>query len=144
MTEIILNEAQVEAAVGKIKAAGMTQHMRMHRCKPGTLRRDREEIVDRLTGERMSALREEQPRQGIRAKRQIAPDGAQFVAGDRLLDRQTVLQATHPQAGAIEIDVVAAQVDRLAHPQAVPIYPDSAEIRTNRLPKREIGILLTE
>jgi hypothetical protein len=128
MTKIILDETKVEAAVGEVKPARMTQHVRSHRCKPGTLRRDREEIVDRLAGERMSALGEKQPRQGIRSNREIASDGAQFVAGDWLLNRETILQTTHPQAGAIEIDLVAAQVDRLAHPQSVPIHHQDEQI----------------
>jgi hypothetical protein len=134
MTEIILDKAKIEAAVGEVKPARMTQHVRPHLCKPGTPRRDREEIIHRLAGERMSALGEEQPRQGIRVKREIAPNGAQFVAGDRLLDRETILQATHPQAGAIEIDLVAAQVGRFAHPQTVPIHHQDEQIIAHAMP----------
>jgi len=43
MTKIILDEAKVEVAVGEVKPARMTQHVRPHRCEPGALRRDREE-----------------------------------------------------------------------------------------------------
>jgi hypothetical protein len=50
MAEVILNQAQIEPAIGEVKAAGVTQHMRMDRRQAGGARRDRKQIVDRLAG----------------------------------------------------------------------------------------------
>ena len=47
-----------------------------------------DEVVHRLAGERLAAFGHEQPGQRIGAAGEIALDGAQFVAGDRLFDRQ--------------------------------------------------------
>jgi hypothetical protein len=49
-------------------------------------------------------------------------DRAQLVAGNRLLDRQRVLQSAHPHARLGEVHLVAAQPDRLAHPKPVPVH----------------------
>ena len=102
--------------------------MRVDRREVGAPRRDREQVVHRLAGERVSAFGKEEPRRGVRARRQVSPDRTQLVSGDRLLDRQAVLQAPDPKAGAVEIDFVAAQVDRLAHPQAVAIHHQNEQV----------------
>jgi hypothetical protein len=68
-----------------------------------------DEVVDRLPGERLTALGDEQPGQRVRAGGEVARDGAQLVAGDRLLDGQPALEAAHPQPGAAEVQLVVAQ-----------------------------------
>ena len=40
---------------------------------------------------------------------------------DRMLDRERVLQASHPEPGALDIDCVAPHLDGLAHAQAVAV-----------------------
>ena len=47
----------------------------------------------------------------IAAGGKVAPDGAQLVVGDRLLDRQPALEAAHPEPGAVEVELVPAQPD---------------------------------
>jgi hypothetical protein len=49
---------------------------------------------------------------------QIALDRAEFIARDLLLDGQPVLETPNPEACLIEVEVVAAQANRLADSQA--------------------------
>ena len=51
----------------------------------------------------------------------VALDGAQLIAGDRMLHRQGILQASHPQPRALQVDVVAAKCNCLRHTQPVSI-----------------------
>ena len=119
---------KIVAAVREVKAAGVSQHVRVHRRQSGAPDRGCDEVVHRLPGERLPAFGDEQPRQRVGPRREITPDRAQLVAGDRLLDRETVLQSPHPQARSVEVDLVAAQVDGLAHPHPVPIHHQDEEV----------------
>jgi hypothetical protein len=49
-------------------------------------------VVDRLPREGPVAFRDEEPRQVIQAHGQPAPDGAQFIAGDRMLTERPFLR----------------------------------------------------
>src|SRR5919199_6929389 len=93
MTQVVLDEAQIVALVGKVEAAGMAQHMRMDGAEPRPLGGRADQVVHRLARERLAALGDEQPWQPIRPRGEIALDGAQLRPGDRLLDRQAILQA---------------------------------------------------
>jgi len=53
MPKVILDQGQVVAAVGEREAAGVPQHVRMYWRQPGTRRRLGDEIVHRLTRERL-------------------------------------------------------------------------------------------
>src|SRR3954464_6531925 len=92
MAQVVLDEAQIVALVGQIEAARVAQHMRMDGAEPRPLGGRADQVVHRLARERLVPLGDEQPGQPIRPHREIALDGAQLGAGDRLLDRQAVLQ----------------------------------------------------
>src|SRR5271170_8505932 len=92
----------------------MAQHVRVDRRQPGPSRGHGDEIIYGLARERLLALRHEEPGQRIRASGKIAFDGAELVAGDRMLNCQPVLEPADPQPGVVEVDLVAAQADRLA------------------------------
>jgi len=62
------------------------QRVRVNAGQAGAPRRGRDQVVHRLAGKRLAALGDEQPGQHIGAGHEVAPDGAQPVAGDRLLD----------------------------------------------------------
>jgi hypothetical protein len=55
------------------------------------------------------ASRSEANNQGrtVDASSQIAFDGTQFVAGDRLLNGKRVLEASYPEAGTLDIELVS-------------------------------------
>ena len=89
-------DAQIGALVGQGIAARVAQHVRVHVPEPGLLASCRDQVVDRMPGERCTALRDEQPGQLVFPAREILADGAQLVAGDRMLDRQRALQALDP------------------------------------------------
>ena len=90
MAEVILDQAQVSAAVGEGKTAGVPQHVGMDVRQPGALGRRGDQVVDGLPGQWLTALRHEQPGQPIGAGGEIALEGLQFVTGDRVLDGEAV------------------------------------------------------
>ena len=97
VAQVVLNDPQIVALVGKMKAAGVTQGMRMNAVQPGALGRRSDEVVDRLPSEWLAALGKEQPGQFASAPGEVTPDRAQLVAGDGLLDRQPTLEPAYPQ-----------------------------------------------
>ena len=86
VAEIVLNETQIISTVGERESAGVTKHVRMDFRQPSPLGRCGDDVVDGLAGEWLSALGDEEPRQMIVARGKPALDGAQLIAGDRLLD----------------------------------------------------------
>ena len=93
-----------------------------------------DEVVDGLPGERLAALGGEQPGQRVGAGGKMALDGAQLVAGDRLLDGQPALEAVDPEPGAAEVQLVAAPADGLADPQAVAEHHEQQQVVTRAVP----------
>jgi hypothetical protein len=93
------------------------QRVRADAGQAGARRGGRDEVVHRLPGQRPAALGDERPGQRVGAGGEVAPDGAQLVAGDRLLDRAPALEAANPEPGAVEVELVPAQADGLADPQ---------------------------
>ena len=85
MAEVVLDEPEVVPLVGEVVAAGMAQHVRPDAAETGALAGLTDEVVDGLARHRLAALGDEQPRQLILARREVALDGAELVAGDRLL-----------------------------------------------------------
>ena len=126
--EVVLNEAQVVPLVSEREATGVPQRVRVGARQAGTLRCRRNQVIHSLPGERLITLGDEQPGQRIGARSKVSLDGAQFVTGDRLLDGQPALEAAHPQPGAVEVEVVAAQAHGLADPQAVAIGHEQKQV----------------
>src|SRR3954468_21681722 len=85
MAQVVLDEPQIAALVGQIEAARVAQHMRMDGAEPRPLGGRADQVVHRLARERLAALGDEQPRQPIRPRGEIALDGAQLGPSDRLL-----------------------------------------------------------
>lgn len=108
MTEIVLDKPQIVPLVGKREAAGMAEHMGIDCAQICSCPRRPDDIVYRLSRERLPAFGNEQPRQRIISMRQPAADGAQLVARDRLFDAKTVLEAVDPDPRLREIDVFAS------------------------------------
>src|SRR5215203_5069137 len=134
MAQVVLDEAQIAALVGKVEAARVAQHMRMDGAEPRPLGCRADEVVHRLARERLAALGDEQPRQPIRPRGEIALDGAQLGPGDRLLDRQAVLQPLHPQPRLIEVDLIAAKADRFADAQPVAVDHENEHVVAHAVP----------
>jgi len=68
---------------------------------------DAHDIIDGLAGELCLPLGNEQPRQVVFPGGEIALDGAQLIAGDRVLDAQAALEASNPRTRPLEIELVA-------------------------------------
>ena len=97
----------------------MPQHVRMKRTESGAPGSGTNEVVDRLPGHRLPTLRHKQPRQGVVTCMQVTLDCPQFVAGDRMFDRQAILESPNPHPGAFEVQVLAPHTDGFADAQAV-------------------------
>src|SRR3954452_571315 len=121
VAEVVLDEAQIVPLVGEREATGMAQRVWVHTQQTGTLGRHGDQVIDRLPGHGLTALGDEQPGQRVRAGGEIPAEGAQLVAGNRLLDRETALEAAYPQPGAVEVELVPAQAHGLADAQAVAV-----------------------
>ena len=65
MTKVVLDQAQVVAAIGERETAGMAQHVGMDMTETGPFSSHGEDIVDGLPGKRLPPFRDEQPRQKI-------------------------------------------------------------------------------
>ena len=86
MAEVVLLGPKIGALVGQIVSATVAQHVRPHSAQLGVLAGDPTDVIDRLPGELGVAFGDEQPRQAVLTGGEIALDGTQLVAGDRLLD----------------------------------------------------------
>src|SRR5262245_27589734 len=86
VAEVILHRAQIGALVGEIIAAGVPKHVRPHFAELGLLAGLLDDVVDCLASELCPALRDEQTGQPILSRGQIALNGPELVAGDRLLN----------------------------------------------------------
>jgi hypothetical protein len=140
VTEVVLDQAQIGAAVGESEAAGVPQHVGMDVRQPGARGRGGDQIVDGLPGERLVALRHKQPGQTVATGREIALDGPQFVASDRVLDGEAVLEPSHPEPRLVEVDLVAAQADRLTDAQAVAVHHQHQQVVADAVPPAPSGI----
>ena len=66
--------------------------------------------------------------------RRVPLDRPQFVTCDRLFDREPALETADPEARLVEIDLVAAQSYRLAHPQAVAVEHERQQMVAGAMP----------
>jgi hypothetical protein len=112
----------------------MAQRVRVDVAETGAPGGGGDEIVSRLPGQGLASLGQEQPRQSIRSGGEVTLDGAELVAGDRLLDRKAALEPAHPQAGGGEVEVRPAQADGLAHPQPVTIHHEYEQMVARPMP----------
>jgi hypothetical protein len=84
----------------QVVAAAVAQHMRPHAPQLRRLAGDPDHVVHGLAGELRLPLGDEQPREVVFSGGEVPLEGAQLVASDRLLNREGVLQASHPTAGS--------------------------------------------
>jgi hypothetical protein len=150
MTEVILDQSQIAPLVSESEPAGMAQHVRMDMGKAGPFRRHCDDPVHGLPGQGMAPFGDEQPGEVILAQGEPATKGAQFVAGDRLLDGQPILEPGNPKPGLGKVDIVTAQRNGFRHPEAMPIHhedqkviPDPMAALLGRLEQR-VDLGLTE
>ena len=132
--EPVLDQPQVVLLVRKREAAGMAQHMRVDVAQARAVSGGGDQVVHRLPGHRLAALGDEEPGQVVVAAREPPADGAQLVTRHRVLDAEPVLEPRHPEAGLREVDVVAAQGDRLGDPQAVAVRHQHQEVVAHPVP----------
>ena len=67
-----------------------------------------EEIVNRLTRERLPTFGDKQPGERVGADRHVSLDRAEFIAGDGMLHIQSMLETPDPQTRVSEINFIAA------------------------------------
>jgi hypothetical protein len=128
VAQVILDQPEVVAPIRQGEAAGVPQHVRMHRRQAGTSRRSRDQVIDRLAGQCLAAFGDEEPGESVRSSGQVTFDRAEFVTRDRLFDGQPVLETSDPETGLVEVDVVAAQAGRLADAQAVAVHHQHEQV----------------
>jgi hypothetical protein len=87
VAQVNLDQPEIVAPIRQSEAAGVPQHVRMYWRQPGTRRRLGDEIVHRLTRERLPTFGDEQPGERVGAARHVSLDRAEFIAGDGMLHR---------------------------------------------------------
>jgi len=97
--------------VGQAIAAGVAEHVRPDAAQLRLLAGN--DVVDGLAGELCLPLGHKQPEQIVLPGSKVALDGAEFIAGDRVLDAQAALEASDPQPRALDIELVAPHLDGL-------------------------------
>ena len=122
MTKIVLDEPQIMPVIGEIIAARVPQHVRPDRRQAGARCRTRNEVIHGLPAERLPALGNEQPGELVCASGEVSFDRSDFVASDRLLYGEAVLEPSYPEPGLPKIHLIAPQSDHLADLQAVAIH----------------------
>jgi hypothetical protein len=130
VTEVVPHGAQVGALIGQVVAAGAAEHVRPDAPELCGLASDPHDIIDGLVGELCLPLGHEQPGQIVLPGGEVALDGAEFVAGDRVLDAQAALETRDPQPGTL-VELVAPHLDGLADPQAVPVDHEQKGVVAN-------------
>jgi hypothetical protein len=70
VSQVILDEPQIVAAIGKVEAARMAQHVWVDRWQLGPSRGHADQIIHGLAGERLLALRQKsQGNESVRVAR---------------------------------------------------------------------------
>ncbi len=128
MAKVILDQPEIIARIRECESTEVRQYVRMDWGQSGVRRPGRDQVIDGLACTRLAALGYEKPGKAVGARCQIALDRAKFVTRDRLFDGESVLEAPNPEAGLIEVDVVAAQADRLADAQAVAVHHQHQQV----------------
>ena len=77
--------------VAESVTSAVTQHMGPDATEPGARTGFADEIVHRLARHRLTTLGDEQPGQFVVARGEVAFDGAELIALDRLLSVERVL-----------------------------------------------------
>jgi hypothetical protein len=56
VAKVILDQPEIVAPIRECEATGVSQHVRMNRWQAGTLRRDRDQVIDALMGQYLAAF----------------------------------------------------------------------------------------
>jgi hypothetical protein len=122
MAKIGLQRPRVMPSVGQRKAAGVSQHMRMRlKAELGLHARGLDHAGEASGAERRAALRGEDERRFRLLLALQPPQRPQLVAEDWMGAGRALLDPTNVQGGRPELDLIPAQVNQLARPQAMPV-----------------------
>src|SRR5262245_26888605 len=88
VAEIVLHGPQIGALVCQVVTARMPQHVGPYPAELRLLPGKPDDVIDSLPGQLRLSLRDEQPGQAVLARGEIPLDGAQLVAGHRVLDAE--------------------------------------------------------
>jgi hypothetical protein len=92
---------------------------------------------------RSAPFGDEEPEQSVRTNGQKALDRAEFIPGDWLFDGQPVLETPNPEACLIEVDVIAANPDRLADGQPMALHHQHQQVIADAVASPLGGLLAT-
>ena len=140
VAEVVLDQAQVVAAVGQREAAGVAQHVGPDAAEAGALADAPEQVVHRLARHGLAPLGDEEPGQIVVAHGQPALDGAQLVARDWVLDRQATLEPSHPEPALGEVDVAAPERHGFGDAQAVAEEHEHEQVVARPVPAGAGGL----
>jgi hypothetical protein len=98
VAEVILSCPEIDASVRQVEATRVAEHMRMHAAKASNSTGLANDEVNGLSCELALALRDEEPRQMAVTQGEVAPQGPQLVARDRLTESEPLTLRTHRRA----------------------------------------------
>ena len=120
--EISLQRAGIDAPIGQLVPAGVSQHMRVNwKVELGREAKPSDQLAEACSGERRASLRSEDEGR-LRLLLALQPaQGPQLAAGQGVNARRAVLGPVHVQAAMAEVDGVPPQRHQLGRPKTMPI-----------------------
>src|SRR5262249_46471843 len=122
VAEVRLQRSGIDPVIGEFKAGSVAQHMRMDReAKPGGFAGPLNHAEEACGAERRCPLAGEDVGRLRVLLALEPPQGAEFIAPDRMHGIGAALEPANVEVRSIEIDLRPLQGHQLAHTQTVPI-----------------------
>ena len=134
VAEPILNQPEVLPAVGESVTAGVAQHVRVDAAQTRALAGRGDHVIDRPAHHLAATLGDEQPGQLVFTGGEVARQGPEFVAGERLLAIERALHPLDPEAGLLQVHVVELEADGFRDAQAVPVGQQKQGVISRSVP----------
>src|SRR5580693_264449 len=121
VAEIGLDRSGIDAVVGQLEAAGVAQHVRVDlHIEAYSLTSALDHRLKATLGEWRAAFRCEHKRRFGVLFTLEPPQGAQFLASQRVRGRTAVLESTDVQKRVFEVDLLPTKIDQFRCTWAMP------------------------
>src|SRR5262245_23533763 len=112
VSQIVLNQTEIVAAICQRMPASMPEHMRMHgECESSALTRHADQVVDGVSGKLIPALTQKEPRQlRVATLGEVAFERTEFLWQQRLFGREAPFKPCNPNAAMLEVNILPPEI----------------------------------